>query len=332
MQPRLAEESMRLAAVAVLFYAITAHAAPPATERYLHAGALGGTMLRPKTSGAAVLIIPGSGPTDRDGNNRLGVRGSPYKMLAEGLAQRGVTTVRADKRGMFGSSGAAADANAVTISDYAGDVRAWVKTIRQETGAPCVWVAGHSEGGLVALASSARPEGFCGLILLAAPGRPVGDVLRDQLQLALGNGPMLQQATTAIKALEAGRHPDMYSMHPALQQLFAPPIQGLLISMFSYDPARLIAGFHKPVLIVQGERDIQVSVGDAERLKQAAPWAKLILLPDTDHTLRAVKSADTPARMTGFGRPGIPLAPRVADEISDFVLAADSSRGGVLQR
>jgi pimeloyl-ACP methyl ester carboxylesterase len=326
MQPRLEDESMRLAALAVLFYALTAHAAPPATERYLHAGALSGTMLRPKTSGAAVLIVPGSGPTDRDGNNRLGVKGSPYKLLAEGLAQRGVTTVRVDKRGMFGSSGAAADANAVTIGDYADDVHAWVKTIRRETGAPCVWVAGHSEGGLVALASAGRPDGLCGLILLAAPGRPVGEVLRDQLQRALGNGPMLQQAISAIKALEAGRHPDMHSMHPALQQVFAPPVHGLLISMFSYDPARLIADFHKPVLIVQGERDIQVSVGDAKRLKQAAPWAKLLLLPDTDHMLRTVKSADTPAREAGYVKPGIPLAPRVADEISDFVSAPDSTR------
>jgi uncharacterized protein len=96
--------------------------------------------------------------------------------------------------------------------------------------------------------------------------------------------------------------------------------------MFSYDPARLIAVFHKPVLIVQGERDIQVSVGDAKRVKQAAPWAKLLLLPDTDHFLRMVKSADTPAREAGYVKPGIVPAPRIADEISDFVLAADSIR------
>ena len=103
---------MRLAALTVVFYTITAHAAPPAAETHLDAGALSGTMLGPKTSGAAVLIIPGSGPTDRDGNNRLGGKGSPYKQLAERLAKRAVTTIRVDKRGMFGSSGATANANA----------------------------------------------------------------------------------------------------------------------------------------------------------------------------------------------------------------------------
>src|SRR5215472_5902021 len=126
---------MRLAGLSIIFFAISAHAAPPVTETYLHAGALSGTMLGPKTGSAIVLIIPGSGPTDRDGNNRLGVKGSPYKRLAEGLARRAVTTVRVDKRGMFGSSGAAADPNAVTIGDYAGDVHTWVKVIRQKTGA-----------------------------------------------------------------------------------------------------------------------------------------------------------------------------------------------------
>ncbi len=314
---------MRFAALAILFYATSACAAPPAIEAHVRAGALSGTMLRPKASGAAILIIPGSGPTDRDGNNRLGIKGSPYRVLAEALAGRGITTVRVDKRGMFGSSGAAADPNAVTIDDYARDVHAWVKVIRHETGAPCVWVAGHSEGGLVALATSQKPEGLCGLILLASPGRRLGEIMLEQLRSALGEGPALQQAASVIQAIEAGRHPNMRSMHPGLQELFAPAVQGLLISMFSYDPAQLIAGFHKPVLIVQGERDLQVSVADAERLKQAAPAAKLVLLPDTNHVFKTVKSANTEVNMASYAKPGVPLAPGLADEISDFVLAAD---------
>ncbi len=321
---------MRVAVLFVVFYAITAQAAPvtteatAVTEAYLHAGLLRGTMLRPVASGAAILIIPGSGPTDRDGNNPLGVKGAPYKLLAEGLARKGVTTVRVDKRGMFGSSRAVADANAVTISDYAGDVHAWVKVIREQTSVPCVWVAGHSEGGLVALASGKNPDDLCGLILLAAPGRPVGQVLREQLQLSMGNGPMLRQATSAIKALEAGHHPNLYALHPKLQQLFAPPIQGLLISMFSYDPARLIAEFHKPVLILQGERDLQVSVADAKRLKEAAPAAKLVLLPDANHFFKVVKSADMAVNAAAYTK-AVPLAPHIADEIADFVSAANST-------
>jgi uncharacterized protein len=314
---------MRITTVLAIFlYAITAHAAPVTTEAHLHAGALSGVMLRPEASTASILIIPGSGPTDRDGNNRLGVKGSPYKRLAEGLASKGLATVRVDKRGMFGSSRAVADANAVTISDYASDVHAWAKVIREQTGVPCVWVAGHSEGGLVALASGQNADDLCGLILLATPGRPVGQVLREQLRAAMGGGPMLQQATLTIKALEAGRRPNVYSLDPPLQQMFAPPMQGFLISMFSYDPARLIAEFHKPVLILQGERDLQVSMADAKRLKQAAPAAKLVFLPDANHFFKVVKSADIAVNTAAYSKP-VPLAPHIADEIADFVSAAD---------
>jgi pimeloyl-ACP methyl ester carboxylesterase len=282
-------------------------------------------MLRPDASSAAVLIVPGSGPTDRDGNNRLGVKGSPYKLLAEGLGRRGVTSVRVDKRGMFGSARALADPNAVTIKDYAGDVHAWVKVIRERTNVPCVWVAGHSEGGLVALAASGNSDGLCGLVLLATPGRPVGQVLRDQLKMSMGSGPMLQQAMSAIKTLEAGRHVDAFSLHPALLELFPPPVQGLLISTFSYDPARLIAGFHKPVLILQGERDLQVSVADARRLKEAAPGAKLVLLPEANHFFKTVKSAGMVANEAAYAK-AVPLAPGTTDEIADFVLAANSTQ------
>ena len=141
----------------------------------------------------------------------------------------------------------------------------------------------------------------------------------------MGRGPLLQQASTAIKALEAGRHPNLYSLHPQLQQLFAPPMHGYFISLFSYDPARLIADFHKPVLILQGERDLQVSVADAKRLKEAAPGAKLVLVPDANHFFKVVKSADMAANAATYSK-AVPLAPSVADEIADFVAAANTTQ------
>jgi uncharacterized protein len=314
-----------LAALAALTSA-AASAAPGTIDAALQApgpsGALKGTMLAPRNSGSPiVLIVPGSGPTNRDGNNPLGIRASPYKLLAEGLAEKGIATVRIDKRGMYGSSKAVADANAVTIDDYAADVHAWVKAIRAKTGASCVWVAGHSEGGLVALASSRRPSDICGLILIAAPGRPVGEVLRDQLKAALANTPMLPQALSAIKALESGHHADARSMHPSLMPLFGPRIQNYLISMFALDPAQLIAGFSKRVLILQGGRDIQVGILDAERLKQAAPKAKLVILPAANHVLKTVSSSGRAANEAVYMNANLPLAPGVVDTIADFVQA-----------
>src|SRR6476469_492073 len=130
-------------------------------------GPLAGTLLDGGAHSPVVLIIPGSGPTDRDGNNPLGITAAPYRMLAEALAQRGVSTVRIDKRGMFASKAAVADPNKVTIGDYARDTHNWVAAIRKQTGANCVWVLGHSEGALVALAAAQKPDAICGAILVS---------------------------------------------------------------------------------------------------------------------------------------------------------------------
>ena len=250
-----------LAAIALSNALSNAAMAASPLQTYVQApgpsGPLKGTMLAPAGGGPMVLIIPGSGPTDRDGNNPLGVKASTYRLLAKGLAARDVGTVRIDKRGMFASAGAVADGNAVTIDDYVTDVQAWIAVIRKQTNVPCVWVLGHSEGGLVALAAAQKATDICGLLLVAAAGRPLGEVMRAQLRANPANAPILDQAIAAIDSLEAGKRVDVSAMHPALAQLFAPAVQGFLINVMSYDPTRLIAGVSKPVLILQGRRDMR---------------------------------------------------------------------------
>ena len=89
------------------------------------AGLIEGTFVNAGRNTPVVLIIPGSGPTDRDGNNPLGVKAAPYRLLAEALAENGVSTLRADKRGLFGSKAAIANPSDVTIADYASDAHQW---------------------------------------------------------------------------------------------------------------------------------------------------------------------------------------------------------------
>jgi pimeloyl-ACP methyl ester carboxylesterase len=273
-----------------------------------------------------LLIIPGSGPTDRDGNSPFGIKASTYKLLAEALAARGIGSVRVDKRGMFASARAVTDANAVTIDDYVTDVAAWTAVIRKQTGATCVWLLGHSEGGLIALAAAQKNTDICGLVLVATPGRPLGEVLRQQLRANPANAPILDQSMSAIDELEAGKRLDVTGMDPALLPLFAPQVQDFLISVFSYDPAHLIATITKAVLILQGKRDLQVDVSDAERLKQTNSKAKLDLLGDMNHVLKTVTSDDRAANIATYGDPSLPLAPGVVDAIVDFLSASTSGR------
>ena len=284
-------------------------------------GPLAGTMLG-DGKGPVVLMVPGSGPTDRDGNNPLAVAGAPYKRLAEALAAGGVTTVRVDKRGMFGSKAAIPDANAVTIADYAADVHGWAKVLRARTGARCVWVLGHSEGGLVALQAAQRPADLCGVILLSSPGRPAGAIMHDQLAANPANAPLMGQIDTLFAAYAAGRPIDRARLDPAIAQSFPPQLDGYMASLLSTDPARLISAYPGPVLIEQGTRDLQVSVADAKSLAAAQPRARLELVPDTNHVLRHVASDDRAANLATYADASAPLADGVVGPILSFLRAA----------
>lgn len=282
-------------------------------------GPLAGTWLDAGAGAPIVLIIPGSGPTDRDGDNPLGVTAAPYRLLAEALAARGISSVRIDKRGMFGSKAAVADPNAVTIGDYATDTQNWVAAIRKQTGASCVWVLGHSEGALVALTAARQPKGMCGVILVSGAGRKLSDVIREQLRSNPANAPVLDSAMAALDSLERGQHVDVAEMHPALQKLFAPQVQDFLIDMFSRDPVKLAASLDLPLLIVQGERDLQVSTADAKLLAAAQPKAKLVLLPRMNHVLKDVDSDDRAANIATYADPSLPVDPAAVDAIAAFV-------------
>ena len=286
------------------------------------AGPLAGAALGPSdTDAPVVLIVPGSGPTNRDGNSPLGVRASSYRLIAEGLAARGIRSVRIDKRGMFGSNRAIPDANAVTIEDYAEDIHTWAATIRETMRAPCVWVLGHSEGGLSALVAAQRPDGICGLLLVSAAGRRLGDVLREQIAANPANAPVREEAEAIIAKLEAGQRVEEGDINPALRPLFRPEVQGFLASTFALDPAKLIAAYAGPVLILQGLRDIQVGRADAERLHHSRPDADLVLLPNANHVLKAVASDDRAANIATYQDPDSPLAEGVIEAIAGFVLA-----------
>ena len=291
------------------------------------AGPLSGTALGPPDRDApVVLIVPGSGPTDRDGNNPLGIMAAPYRLIAEGLATHGIRSVRIDKRGMFGSSRAVPDAIAVVIDDYAADIHAWAATIRERMGASCVWVLGHSEGGLSALVAARDHPGICGLLLVSTPGRRLGDILREQIAANPANGHIRAQAESIIAQLELGRRVEATTVHPALLPLFRPEVQGFLISALAIDPARLIAEYRGPVLILQGLRDIQVRRADAERLHQARPDANLTLLPDANHVLKSVSIDDLAANLAAYQDTERPLAQGVVETLAAFIKAQNNVR------
>lgn len=278
---------------------------------------LHGTLLSPDgRTRAAALIIAGSGPTDRDGNSGLGVSASSYRLLAEGLAARGVATVRTDKRGVAASASAAGREEDLRFTDYADDARAWAAETARLTGQPCAWLIGHSEGALVALVAAGEgDDAVCGLVLLSGAGRPIGAVLREQL--AGVPEPLLGQALAILAELEAGR--PVAEVPPQLAALFRPSVQPYMISWLPLDPAALAAAYPGPVMIGHGTTDIQVGAADAEALAAARPDAALKIWEGVNHLLK-VAPADRAANAATYSNPDLPLAPGVVDDIAGFIL------------
>ena len=284
----------------------------------INAGALHGTMVNARNSNPVVLIIPGSGPTDRDGNSPLGVKTDAYRLLADALIEERISTVRVDKRGMFGSSGAG-DANAVTPESYVSDIHAWIDAIKADRGegSGCVFLLGHSEGALMVSLAAAGRDDVCGVILVAGMGRKMGDVIREQLGANPANAPVLDEALAALAELEAGRHVDVTGMTPALLPLFAPQVQDYLISVLTVDPVEAVRRANKETLIIQGDRDLQVSVADA-RLLDKVRNTDLRIIDGMNHVLKAAPE-DRAGNLATYAEPGLPLADDLVRRIRRFV-------------
>lgn len=305
----------------MMLLAMMLAAAAPQAEAVTVAGPQGplaGTLTRASRKGPAVVIIPGSGPTDRDGNSPLGITAGSYRLLADALAARGIASIRIDKRGMFGSRTAIADPNAATIEGYAADAHAWAALAAKRSGSKCAWLVGHSEGGLVALQAAQDPRDLCGVVLISAPGRPLGDVMRDQFRANPANAPILDPALKLLDAVEAGRTVDPATLPQPLPAMFPVAIQRYMSGIFKFDPAKLAATAKVPVVVVQGTSDLQVGMGDAERIAAARDGTRLVRLPGVNHVLKAVGD-DRATNMRSYADPSLPIAPGVVDAVAAAV-------------
>lgn len=281
-------------------------------------GTLSGTLAMPAKPDTAVLLIAGSGPTNRDGNSTIpGVRPNTLKLLAQELAARGIATLRTDKRGIGESAAAMTSEAELTIQTYVGDTKAWAADLKRRAGLRCVWLLGHSEGSLIAELAAENNPGICGLVLVAGGGRTLGAIIRAQVEANPANPPNIRkQVSDILASLEAGHA--VADVPPLLQSLFRPSLQPYLISELTLDPAAILARQKIPVLILQGDNDLQVSVADSRLLAAARPDATLVILPGVNHMLKSAP-ADRAGNFATYADPALPLAPGIVDGVAAFI-------------
>jgi uncharacterized protein len=270
----------------------------------------------------AALIIAGSGPTDRDGNSANGlVKTDAYKLLATALAERGVATLRFDKRGVGASKSlvkSADDAKAITIATFVRDAERLIAWIALQPGVTSRSLIGHSEGGLIALLFDPAVR-VDAIVQLTAPGRSMANILADQIKRIPLPPETQTEAERVIAALKAGT--DFGAVEPPLDQMFAPAVQPFLRSVANLEPAALLAMRREPVLVIGGGKDIQLPKVDYDTLVAARPERTASLWLDSlTHVLKAARQ-DDPAQTAVYREPQHPLMPSLADRIAAWLKA-----------
>ena len=311
---------MRIAMTLVLLASTVLAQQPalPVSDAAPADNALHSSLLLPKEMSKAVpvvLLLSGSGPTDRNGNSpMLPGKNNSLQMLAEGLAENGIASLRYDKRGVGESAKAMVSEADLRFETYVDDAVAWCEQLRKDKRFSAVIIAGHSEGSLIGMLTAKRCNA-AGFISIAGAGRAAADILRTQLAGKLPPE-LATQSDAILKNLEAGKTTD--DPPAALAALYRSSVQPYLISWFRYDPAKSIAALTVPVLIVQGTTDLQVSVDDAKRLAAANPKAKLLLIEGMNHVLKEVPP-DREKQMASYSDPKLLLAPDFLAGVVEFV-------------
>jgi len=278
-------------------------------------GNIEGTLLLPSNEKPpVVLIIAGSGPTDRNGNNPS-LKNNSLLMLAQGLFENNIASLRFDKRGIGASVGAFKGGEQdLRFEDYIRDAEEWVSLLKNDSRFSSVIILGHSEGSLIGMiaAQNALPEKF---ISLAGPGVSMQATLRRQL--ADQPAYILSMSLPIIEELEKGKTVD--SVPPLINALFRPSIQPYLISCFKYDPAVEIPEVKCPVLIIQGTTDIQIQVEDAKKLAAANANSELVIIEGMNHILKEA-DANRLLNMRTYGDPDLQLKQGLIESITSFIV------------
>ena len=277
-------------------------------------GNIEGTLLVPsKEHSPLVLIIAGSGPTDRDGNN-ISLQNNSLKMIAQGLYMNDIASFRFDKRGISRSAAAGMSEEDLRFEHYIEDVQQWCSLLKEDSRFSSFIILGHSEGSLIGMIASqtVSPDKF---ISLAGPGFSMQATLRRQL----ADQPVyiLSMSLPIIEQLEKGKTVD--SVPPLINMLFRPSIQPYLISTFKYDPVIEISKVQSPVLIVQGTTDIQIQVEDAKKLAAANSNSELVIIEGMNHILKEA-DANRFLNLRTYGDPNLELKQGLIEKITKFIV------------
>jgi pimeloyl-ACP methyl ester carboxylesterase len=277
-----------------------------------------GTLLSKNNQQPLAIIFAGSGPTDRDGNSSIGIATNEYRMLAYSLDSQNVASFRFDKRGVGKSIPANFSESGLVFDDYVKDAEKIFDYLHDTLGFKNIFFAGHSEGSLIAMLAAQKKK-VSGYISIAGAGRPIDQILEEQLQKAPWPDSVKEQIAPIFNQLKNGN--EVNTIPEPLQILFRKSIKPYMISWLKYTPASEIKKLQCPILIVQGTCDIQVSLKDAQNLHEANKRSILKIIPGMSHTLKNA-GADCMDQQKTYTDGSMPVDSLMIKDIVEFIKAA----------
>ncbi|APY00838.1 alpha/beta hydrolase [Lacinutrix venerupis] len=257
-----------------------------------------------------VIIIAGSGPTDRDGNQNF-LKSNSLKKLAQGLSEKNIATFRYDKRIVKQIRKGNVDKN-IMFDDFVVDAKSVLNYFKNTKNYNKIYIAGHSQGSLIGLLTA--KDGADGFISLAGAGQSIGSVLIEQVEKT---APMfLEDTKRIVKVLEEGKTTKNFP--PALASIFSLEIQPFMSNWMSYNPQTEIKKLDMPILIINGTKDLQVSEAEAKLLHDAAPKAQLKIIDKMNHILVPIEGDDL-ENSKSYNEANRALAPELIETIVSFI-------------
>tara|TARA_B100000949_G_scaffold98521_1_gene87960 strand:+ start:1 stop:927 length:927 start_codon:yes stop_codon:yes gene_type:complete len=272
-----------------------------------------GTLLAPRQETVPLaIIINGSGPIDRNGNEMM-TKNNSAKKLAEALAKKGIATFRYDKRTLKAQQ-LNIDEKDMRFDDFIDDAKAVIKRFSELPNYSSLYIIGHSQGSLVGMiAAQEKADGF---ISIAGAGQTIDSLIVEQIGRQM---PGLEEcAKTAFNELRANGKVKDYNQ--GLASLFKKSIQPFMFSWMKYDPQQEIKKLEMPVLIINGDNDLQVNTNEAEKLKAAKPNAELVIIENMNHIYRIIDKNDDIANQKSYNEPQRPISNEMVEQISNFIL------------
>ncbi|MBS7786368.1 alpha/beta hydrolase [Flavobacterium sp. CYK-55] len=276
---------------------------------------LKGTLYNPNKANKntdLAIIIAGSGPTDRNGNQPE-LQNNSLKYLAESLAQNQIAAYTFDKRVIAQMAQGTLSEKDLSFDDFINDVKEITQYFKAKNKYHKIILIGHSEGSLIGMvAAQTQADAF---VSIAGAGRPIDEVLIEQIQKQAPS--MTAEVKENLEMLKKGQTFELKNQ--AMGILFRESVQPYMISWLKYNPRVEIQKLKIPVLLLNGSRDIQVPASDAELLKAAKSDAQLKIITDMNHVFKKITTDDMMDNIALSSQPDVQIMPELVDSINQFI-------------